>query len=151
MQEIESSVLGSCVRERNVKHKVTRHSHPAVARGRCCLSSQRMGLCENAQSYFMVSFKQRGRGTVWVAEHGLTDCLGKLWRAGELFRWAVMTTATPQVTGVLWISDGGAELKGCSHCDRHVVVEWTLISLPNHNPVWFGFVVFTQHSTGSKD
>jgi hypothetical protein len=32
-----------------------------------------------------------------------------------------------------------------------VAVEWTLISLPNHNPVWFGFVVFFQHTTGSRE
>lgn len=44
------------------------------------------------------------------------------------------------------------ERKGCSHCDGPAALEWTLISLPNHNPVWFGFVVVftTQQEIGTR-
>lgn len=45
------------------------------------------------------------------------------------------------------------EPKGNSHCAGPAVLEWTLISFPNHNPVWFGFVVVftTQQEIGTRD
>lgn len=139
------------VGERNEKHKV-RTCH--VTQGRWRPGSQRIGLCENTHSYFYGQFQaKRCRDSLGCRV--LLQALWASWEGQDSYAAPtqlrpMLTSASCQAIQVLWLSGGGAELKGCSHYNDHVVLEWTLISLPNHNPVWFCFVVFFQYTTGSR-
>lgn len=111
-----------------------------------------MELYENSHSYFYGQFPAKGCRD-WVAECSY-HLAGQAWQSGVAIQ---MGSAHPAQSPARPFEFSESQVvepepKGCSHCDGPAVLEWTLISLPNHNPVWFGFVVVftTQQEIGTR-